>query len=510
MRAHEERYDVVVIGAGLVGLAATAFLSQQGLRVVTLERHRSTSTHPKARLVTVRSMELYRSLGIEEEVRAAGEANSGFSVVDTLAGDLETWIAPPEDEVAAVGLSPTMPYSCDQHRLEPILLRRAIALGATVRFGVSAALQHVDDEGVVVELDASGETSEVRARYLVAADGSRSGVREQLGIRLHGEPVEGESVSAVFRADLDPALRGREINAVMCRTAGAFLFARGNREDRGWQVGTYLRPGWADLDDEGLKLKLVDVIREATGLADLNPVIEDVATWSTGAYVADRLRSGPVFLVGDAAHIMPPYGGFGGNTGVQDAHNLAWRITARCRGAAPENILDGYERERLPLIELTVAQALLRSRKKPGQAPPADEIDAQRLVLGFRYPLGGGASPHDLVEDPAEPSGGPGTRAPHVLLADGRSTLDLVDPTRFTLIGPGANGLPPVHTDLTAAPVRTIPVSEDAVDSRHRERWRATYAAPGRSGLLVRPDGVVAAQVPAGEPPSVIDAVHDG
>ncbi|MEV6844388.1 FAD-dependent monooxygenase [Actinoplanes sp. NPDC051411] len=464
MTGNDEGFEVIVVGAGLVGLAAAAFLAQHGVRVLAVDRHPATSAHPKARLVNVRSMEIYRALGVEEEVRAAGEPNSGFDIVDTLAGPLRSWIAAPADEVAAAGLSPTTPYSCDQQRLEPILLRRARELGATVAFGTSAELVEIGSDDVTVELSSDDRTRAVHSQFLVAADGARSAVRDRLGITLRGEDVEGESVSSVFRADLEPALRGRQINAVMCRAANAFLFARGNKDDRSWQLGTFLRPGWAELAPAELGTRLTEVIRAATGLPDLRPVIEDTARWRTGAYVADRFRAGPVFLVGDAAHVMPPYGGFGGNTGVQDAHNLTWRLAAACRREDDtEALLAGYETERRPVAELMVAQALLRSRKKPGQAPVPGEIDATTLVLGLRY----GGPP----EDPANPSGRPGTRAPHVLLRDGRSTLDLLRPTSFTVIDVEAIG--------------------PLVDPVHRARWDATYG----SGPPVRPDGIIGRSV---------------
>ncbi|WP_328708652.1 FAD-dependent monooxygenase [Microbispora hainanensis] len=493
--------DVIVVGAGLAGLAATAFLARQGVRVLAVDRHPGTSVHPKARLVNVRSMELYRTLGIEAEVRAAGEANSGFENAETLAGEWATWIAPPADEVEAAGLSPTVPYSCDQQRLEPILLRRARELGAEVRFRTTAVLTDITADQVTVGLRGEdGEERFVRARFLVAADGARSGIRARLGIALRGEEIKGESVSVVFRADLAPALRGREVNAIMCRDAGAFLFARGTKDDRSWQLGTYLRPGWAALEPGELDDRLVEVIRAATGLPHLRPVMEDTARWTTGAYVAGRFRAGPVFLVGDAIHVMPPYGGFGGNTGVQDAHNLAWKIAAVCRGDAAETLLDTYEPERRPIAELTVAQALLRSRKRPGQAPPPEQIDAVALALGFRYGHDYGHDGGAPVEDPARPSGRPGTRMPHVRLGDGRSTLDLLDPTRFSLVGRSTE---PVVRDLAArldelrelvaaVPVAAVPVDPGVVDPAHRERWDAVWD-PG--ALLVRPDGVIAARI---------------
>jgi 2-polyprenyl-6-methoxyphenol hydroxylase-like FAD-dependent oxidoreductase len=470
--------EVIVVGGGLTGLAAAAFLAQHGTRVLLAERHPSTSRHAKARLVNVRSMELYRALGVEDAVRAAGEPNAGFVLADTLAGEHEAWIPPPPDEVSGGDLSPTESYSCDQQRIEPILRARAVELGADVRFGTTATSLTEHGDGVAAALDGPGAAT-VHARYAVAADGADSPLRTSLAIGRHGEPVEGTAVSVLFRADLGPALRGRRVDALLSRAAGAFLFARGNAAERKWQLGTYLRPEW---DPQRVDAYVGDVVRAATGLPELDPLIEGVQTWTSGAYVADRLRRGRVFLVGDAAHVMPPYGGFGGNTGVQDAHNLAWKLAAVCRGDAPDALLDTYEAERAPIAQLTVEQALLRSRKVPGQPPPTGQIDATTLVLGFCYP-GGHASAAGLVEDPGYPSGRPGTRAPHVELADGRSLLDLFDPTAFTAVhDPDTAGWSRTH--------RMREVGREQVARRHQNRWAAVYG--GRT-VLVRPDGVIAA-----------------
>ena len=358
--------DVLVVGGGLTGLAAAAFLARHGVRVLLAERHPGTSTHPKARLVNVRSMELYRALGVEGAVRAAGEPNAGFVLADTLASEHEAWIPPPPDEAPGGDLSPCRPYSCDQDRIEPILRARAVELGADVRFATTATAVVDRGDRVTATLDGAGAAT-VHARYAIAADGAHSPLRDRLGIGRHGEPVPGTAVSVLFRADLGPALRGRRVDALLARAAEAFLFARGNPAERRWQLGTYLRPGW---DPRRIDAYVRDVIRAAAGLPDLDPFVEGVQTWTSGAYVADRFRSGRVFLVGDAAHVMPPYGGFGGNTGVQDAHNLTWKLAAVCGGDAPDALLDTYESERAPIAELTVGQALLRSRKTPGQPPP--------------------------------------------------------------------------------------------------------------------------------------------
>ncbi|MFI6079363.1 FAD-dependent monooxygenase [Actinoplanes sp. NPDC051343] len=471
--------DVVVVGGGLVGLAGAAFLARQGVATTLIERHPSTSVHPKARLVTVRTMELYRALGIEAEVRAAGEPSSGFAVADTMASELSTWIAPPAEEVEAADLSPTTPYSCDQQRLEPILLDAAKSFGADVLFDTTVVHIVEGSESIDVEVLSPDGPGTIRSRFVIAADGSRSRLRERLGIGLSGTAVPGESVSAVFQADLEKALRGRIVDAVFCRAAGAFLFARGNRSERRWQLGTYMRPEWAAQEADGLAAELTGVLREATGIAELHPVLEDVALWSTGAFVADRFRSGRVLLAGDAAHVMPPYGGLGGNTGVQDAHNVAWKLAAVVRGDAPDRLLDSYEAERRPVDRMIVEQALLRSRKAPGQGRTDGEIDALRLSLGLHY----GA---ERFDDPAAPSMAAGTRAPHLTLRDGRSTLDLIDPSRFTAV---------VSEGFTTADdrVHIVALHDTNIDVRHANRWTRTY---GRApGWLIRPDGMLASAI---------------
>lgn len=420
-------------------------------------------------------MELYRALGIEAEVRAAGEPSSGFAVADTLSGDLSAWIAPPADEVEAADLSPTTPYSCDQQRLEPILLAAAKRFGANVHFDTTVVDIVERSDAIDVEVGGPDGPRTIRARFVVAADGARSGLRERLGIWISGTEVPGESVSAVFQADLEAALRGRTVDAVFCRAAGAFLFARGNQSDRRWQLGTYVRPEWAGREPEQLAAELTGVLRDATGIAELQPVLEDVALWSTGAFVADRFRSGRVLLAGDAAHVMPPYGGLGGNTGVQDAHDLAWKLAAVVRGDAPERLLDSYEAERRPVDRIIVDQALLRSRKAPGQGRTEGEIDALRLSLGLQYGTEG-------FDDPAEPSMTAGTRAPHVTLRDGRSILDLFDPRRFTAMVSGGCA-------VTDPRVHVVPLDGIGIDARHADRWTCTY---GRApGYLIRPDGIL-------------------
>lgn len=507
----EDSCDVLVVGGGLVGLAAAAFLAQQGLDITLVERHPSTSRHPKARLVNVRSMELYSSLGVDDEILASGEPNGGFAVADSLADSHVEWIPPAENAAAEVRLSAVGAYSCDQQKIEPILRDRAKTLGARLHFGTTANDIRQADSGVEASLHCDGRTSRIRARFLVAADGAESPIRKQLGIAMLGERVPGTAVSALFRADLSPALHGRHVDALMARRAEAFLFARGNERERLWQLGTHLRSEWVGYAGPlELEAHLLPVIREATGLPDLAPEIDSVLLWTAGAYVAQRLSRGRIFLVGDAAHLMPPYGGFGGNTGVQDAHNLAWKIAAVCRGEAGNELLETYEAERRPLVRLIVDQALLRSRKAPGRCAPPDQIDSNTLTLGFAYrrpseegddtdrsATTGQCASSAVVEDPTVPSGRPGTRLPHVgFRGSQQSTLELLDPVRFTFIADRGSRTAAALDDHPGTGIAVHTVDPDAVEAQHRTVWDRIYSGSDCDGILVRPDHVVSWRAP--------------
>jgi putative polyketide hydroxylase len=181
-------------------------------------------------------------------------------------------------------------------------------------------------------------------------------------------------------------------------------------------------------DDAGCRR----LVRAAAGIADLDVELLQVLDWESAGRVADRFAAGRLFLAGDAAHVMPPSGAFGSNTGIQDAHNLAWRLAMVLHGKASPALLDGYDAERRPVAEATVAQAVLRSKERPRLGRDAAAVDEAAVMpdpvvqLGYRYPATGASSVDSTWV--MSQSGAPGTRAPHVWLgaASGRlSTLDL-------------------------------------------------------------------------------------
>jgi putative polyketide hydroxylase len=291
-------------------------------------------------------------------------------------------------------------------------------------------------------------------------------------------------LSVLFDADLDSALRGRRIGAFIVRDAGALMFLRGEARNYNW-FGLTPRADLDSVDSDTLSTEVIPMIRSVVGLPELDVTLRSVTTWTTGAYVADRYRAGRVFLAGDAAHLMPPYGGFGGNTGIADAHNLAWKLAAACAGEAADALLDTYESERRQIADFTVKHVMARGFGRLG-----DQRD--ELTLGFRYPNEAAPDfdPRYPLENPAQPTGRPGTRAPHIQLSGVvSSTLDLLDPCAFTLLTPDTSCY---ASALRAEPVRGVTLREvrphDVCDAA---RWGRIFPDPAASGLLVRPDGVI-------------------
>jgi putative polyketide hydroxylase len=493
--------DALVVGGGLVGLAASMFLAQQGLRVWVVERHASTSNHPKFRGVSARTMELYRSAGIEDAVRAAGENHFGVAIGDSLSGEYER-VHLPLALARRNRLSPTTHYACDQDRMEPILLQRSAELGAQLFYGCTAINIEQHESAVTVDVVWSPSTvgtptpaappSRITARYLVAADGASGTIRTSLGIERHGRPIPGKGLSVLFDADLEPAKRGRRISAMVSPAEGALLFARSDARDHNWFALTP-RADLDSIDRDSVATEAIPMIRSVVGVADLDITIHSAMTWSTGAFIADRYRAGRIFLVGDAAHLMPPYGGFGGNTGIADAHNLAWKLAAVCTGEAGDALLDTYESERQPITEFTLKHVMQRAGDGTGEFfRQFDQFDPNPITLGFRYPMAKAVRfDRELpIEDPAQPSGQPGTRTPHIALKGATSsTLDLLDPGAFTFLAPDASSY--------ASTLRTHPVTGVRLRALRRQEiadphtWDRIFPEPAAAGLLIRPDGVI-------------------
>lgn len=453
--------DVVIVGGGTVGLCTAVFLARQGVSVRVLERRPTVSDHPRAFGLNPRSAEIVRWAGIEFETD--DDRRRGVATGPSLA-ELTATTGPikfPEIGPAALG-------GCPQHRIDRAALELARELGVRADFG--AEVVGVGDGYVTT---ASGET--VEADYVIAADGARSRVRELLGIGTTGPGVLGDHMlNVLFRA---PGLPVPEYSMSVLRNENATgILMKVDNGDR-W---IFHVPG----GDRSLPAaEFQRLIRAATGIPDLDVDVISMLPWASTARVAEKFRHGNVFLIGDAAHVVPPTGGFGLNSGVADGHNLAWKLAA-----GGDALLDTYELERKPVAEFTMAQSLIRGQHRelhwdfsPARAAERAAVGMANVLVviaGYRYdspavidsePL---PSLEDLVLD-----GTPGSRIPHLWLEPGKSTLDLVD--GFTLLtGAKADGW------LAAAAEVGIPAH--AVDG-----WADATGVDEDGAILVRPDGFV-------------------
>jgi 2-polyprenyl-6-methoxyphenol hydroxylase-like FAD-dependent oxidoreductase len=477
---HTIEVPVLVVGGSLVGMSSAMLLGHYGVRSLVVEHHRGTAIHPRAAQITQRTMEIFRTVGVEQIVRRKSAEqfvqDGAIMGVESLAGkEIAYYIANLNEGIR--DLSPCERVFISQSLLEPLLKQRAEELGAELRFATEMTSFDQDSTGVTAQIRHrdSGETATVRARYMIAADGAHSRVRDRLGIRMLGRGVFSNSITIYFRANVAPLLRDRNLSVIYVInpvlrgffrieipfTSGFLaVIAVGDPEHPDTDVS-------AGLTDQ----RCMELLHAALGVDDIPIKIEDVMRWQSEANTAERFREGNIFLAGDSAHVMPPYGGFGGNTGVQDAQNLAWKLAWVLKGAAAPDLLDTYERERRPVGEFTVEQAYSRyvTRTAPylaskGFQPVAHDMNVE---LGYCYD-------GRLHEHPNESKGRPGTRAPHLWLSENRSTLDLFGRDYVLLAGPDWNS----PTNLQ-------------VHRLTKPEFLSAHGITSTEAVLIRPDGFV-------------------
>ncbi|EED24014.1 tetracenomycin polyketide synthesis hydroxylase tcmG, putative [Talaromyces stipitatus ATCC 10500] len=512
-----EKAPVLIVGGSLVGLSAAVFLTHHGIRPILIERHAGSAAHPKALGFRSRTMEMYRSVGLKDKIPLA---RPDFKLVRTrvhsLAGkwyEDSLWIEEKKKSDSSENEKKTREYDhladyawtigadITQTDLETVLRDFATRNGADIRYSTELIRFKQDANGVsaiVKPRQSGGAEYEIRADYMIAADGNRSSVRESLSIQRHGRGYMQTIRSILFEA---PALKEY-------RDKGPSQFTIDQPDMKAFL--TYYKHGrWAlmftdDVQrDEG---SYKEAIYKAVGRTDFDLKIITTGEWETTALIADSFQSNRIFLAGDSAHTLPPNrGGYGVNTGIADVWNLAWKLAAVIQGQAKPGLLDTYETERRSVALLRHDQIFCRQDWKihaPEGAKPVEPLDDIAVELGELYCSKAIFSEHQAVDNqctakrPDEWNGQPGTRAAHWWL-DGTSSTSIdfygKDWVLLTESEQWKDAAEKLNESLPGSAVK-IRCIQLGVDEKFSDLngFKKIMGITSTGASLIRPDGIIA------------------
>lgn len=559
--AWPEFVPVLIVGGGPVGLSSAILLAQRGIESLLIERRSFTSRYPRAHLLNVRTMEIFHEMGVAADIYAQAPPDEDWRKVvwyTSIAGptpqhglklgEVPAW-GGGADAARYAEASPRRFANLPQVRLDPLLWAHADAVSpGRVRGNLELIdIDQLSEGGVraTVRDRADGRQRTVSARYLIGADGGRAtadllhidkqgptAIRDIVNLYVSSDLSMWPEQSALLAHFIHPSSGGRSAGTLQALGPGRY----GNKSPE-WLVARAGSPLDAKTADERVLLARA---RELLGVASDHPMtLHSVSQWQYEGVIAEKFREGAAFLAGDAAHRHPPTGGLGLNGGVQDAHNLAWKMAAVLAGVAPDALLDSYERERRPVAAYYTAHSLENAGRhapvgsalglKPDQteaegwhelavftsdtemgrrrrisvadavAHNANDYSQLNVEAGFQYSAGA-----FVPDGPSEPLGSgspidyrpntrPGHHLPHVWLSHAVgaspqspiSSLDLVRTDRFTLfVGSDSAELWRMAAEQQAWPVHLI-VSDEA-------EWARVRAVEANGAVLVRPDRKVA------------------
>ncbi|MGY3443546.1 FAD-dependent monooxygenase [Bradyrhizobium sp. USDA 4473] len=509
--------SVFIAGGGPVGLAMSLLLDRFGIDCVVVEKSATTTDHPKSRGCWVRTMEIFRQWGIEQAIRNRGlQDNSDmFVFLDSIAGQ-EFGRTRPEPNV---GHTPAWKSLVAQDAVEEEILRVVEkSRHATVLFNTACESFEESNSGVNVttRCQKTGEVTQWTATYLIAADGAGSQTRRSAGIDMVGPSTLAVMSNEYWRADLSRLPIARE-------AAGFIIVPETPDLPRAAVLNTNGRDRWLTVTQIGLTKddrerpwtdqEFVEIARGHAGIPDLDVTLLNRSIWRVSMQVAETFRKGRVFLIGDCAHRFPPTGGFGLNSGVQDAHNLAWKLAFVLKGLADEKLLDSYSSERRPIaqsnanfsygnrLRFGLTDDAVRSRDPDRIKFWINDMDNHLHSigqnLGHNYEEGAvipdGTVTKALNSRYYTPTDRPGARFPHMWLEPSRkkSTLDWFDKEFTVVTGPlGGEWL---EAGKQVSEKIRLPLSLKQLPSADPADG---FQLGMRGAVLVRPDGHVAWRMP--------------
>lgn len=553
MKKHD--VDVLVVGAGPMGATTALALASYGVRVLMVNRYNWTANTPRAHITNQRAVEVLRDLGVEDDARR--EATPWEWMGDTLfttslAGPeiarLRTWGTGEKRIGDYLQGSPCALLDLPQNKMEPLLVKHAATTGAQLSFNMEYLSHEQDADGVTVSLKdvPTGREYQVRARYLVGADGAKSKVMDDAGLKVEGQLARAATAYVLFRADLTRYVAHRPSILYWMVTSDASFGEIGMGLLRAIEPWTQWIAGWGfDMSKGEPDFSQEEVLRKVrilVGDPKLEIKIDSTSVWYVNQAHAPVYSKGRVFCGGDAVHRHPPSSGLGSNTCMQDAFNLAWKLAYVVKGHAGEQLLESYSLERAPVGAQIVARAnqsrldyapLNKCFRDPQAADPvaagleklADpspegverraalaaalelkntEFNAQGVEMNQRCVSNAVIPDADAVEEVfqrdrqlyLQATTRPGAKIPHawVIGADGRrvSTLDLVGKGRFTLVtGIAGQAWAQAGRGLGVPYLDVLVIGKDGIQDVYCN-WAAVREVDEAGALLVRPDGVVA------------------
>ncbi|WP_336027255.1 FAD-dependent oxidoreductase [Geodermatophilus sp. FMUSA9-8] len=552
--------DVLVIGTGPAGSAAALALATYGVRTTVITKYGRLADTPRAHITNQRTMEALRDLGVEEEVMAEatpqhlmGNLVYCTSIAGEELGRLHSWGTRPDRLADYSAASPSRMCDMPQDLMEPVLLHNAQSRGAHVRFDTEYLSLEQDDDGVTVHVRdrLRGDEYDIRARYVVGADGGRSLVAEHVGLPLRGQMGVAGSINIVFEADLSHLVADRPSVLYWVLQPGADVGGIGAglvRMVRPWHKWLIV---WGyDIDGSAPDLSeeyALGIVHRLIGDDSVPVTITSSSAWTVNHLAAERYSAGRVFCAGDAVHRHPPSNGLGSNTSIQDAYNLAWKLALVVRGQAGPGLLESYSAERAPVgrqvvdranqsiadtarifdalgltntadPELMVAHMAARKEATPEAEKQRAalreaiafkdyEFNCHGVEMDQRYEstavVPDGTPPEEPVRDPelySHPTSRPGAKLPHAwVTADRRrqvSTLDLGGHGRFTVFT-GIGGEAWVRAAQEVGERLGVEVAAVVIgpgreyDDLYGD-WARVRGTDDGGALLVRPDNYVA------------------